>query len=99
MTLQQFITTVLARWRSALVVFLLLMGATLAATLLLPKQYRASASVMLDTRSPDAMTMASMAGMMSNTYMATQVDLISSERVVRRANRGFAPCGLGSPCC
>ncbi len=87
MTLQQFFTMVLARWRSGLLVFTLLVGTTLAATLVLPKQYRASATVMLDLRSPDPLAGASMAAMATPAYMATQVDLIGSERVIRRAIR------------
>jgi polysaccharide biosynthesis transport protein len=87
MTLQQFFTMVLARWRSALLVFSLLVATTLVATLMLPKQYRASATVMLDMRSPDPLAGPAMAAMATPAYMATQVDLISSERVLRKAIR------------
>ena len=85
MTLGQFISILQARWRSALLVLLVTVCAAVAVSLLLPKKYTATASVMLDVRSPDPIGGTALAGMMAPAYMATQVDLISSERVARRA--------------
>jgi polysaccharide biosynthesis transport protein len=85
MTLSQFFYILRARWLSALFVLLLTVGGAFAVSLLLPKKYTASASVMLDVRSPDPIGGMVLAGMMSPAYMATQVDLISSDRVARRA--------------
>ncbi len=85
MTLSQFFYILRARWLSALCVLMLTVGGAFAVSLLLPKKYTASASVMLDVRSPDPIGGMVLAGMMSPAYMATQVDLISSDRVARRA--------------
>jgi polysaccharide biosynthesis transport protein len=85
MTLSQFFYILRARWKSALLVLLLTVGSAFVVSMLLPKKYTATASVMLDVRSPDPIGGSVLAGMMSPAYMATQVDLISSDRVARRA--------------
>lgn len=85
MTLHQFLLILRARWVSALVVLLAAFGLAIAVSLVMPKRYTATASVMLDVRSPDPVAGMVLAGMMTPAYMATQVDLISSERVARRA--------------
>jgi chain length determinant protein EpsF len=85
MTFSQLLSILHARWRSALLVLLATLGATISVSLLLPKKYTATASVMLDVRSPDPIAGMVMAGMLTPGYMATQVDLMSSERVARRA--------------
>ena len=69
MTIAQLLSILKARWISAIVVALLTIGATVAASLLMPKSYTATASVVLDIRSPDP---------------ATQVDILTSERVAQR---------------
>lgn len=85
MTLQQFLSILRARWALALVVLLLTVGAAIGVSLMLPKQYTATSAVMLDMRSPDPIAGIVMGGAMGPAYMATQVDLINSERVARRA--------------
>lgn len=85
MTLHQFFSILAARWKASLVVLLAVVGLAVAVSLLLPKKYTAIASVMLDVRSPDPVAGMVLAGMMTPAYMATQVDLMSSERVARRA--------------
>lgn len=85
MTLQQFLSILRARWASALLVLLLAVGSAIGVSLVLPKRYTSTASVMLDVRSPDPVAGMVLAGMMTPAYMATQVDLIGSERVARRA--------------
>ena len=85
MTLQQFFSILAARWKSSLAVLLVVVGAAIAVSLVLPKKYTATAAVMLDVRSPDPVAGMVLAGMMTPAYMATQVDLMSSERVARRA--------------
>jgi len=89
-TVGQFLVMIRARWLSALLVFVCIVSLGLAATLLMPQRYTASASVMLDVRSPDrtadGMTAAGLAaGMLAPSYMATQVQVVTSERVARRA--------------
>lgn len=85
MTLHQFLSILAARWKASLIVLLVTVGLAVAVSLLLPKKYTATASVMLDVRSPDPVAGVVLAGMMTPAYMATQVDLMGSERVARRA--------------
>lgn len=85
MTLHQFFSILAARWKASLIVLLAAVGVAIVASLFLPKKYTATASVMLDVRSPDPIAGMALAGMMTPAYMATQVDLMSSERVARRA--------------
>jgi len=84
MTLQQFLSILAARWKSGLLMLLVSVGAAIAVSLLLPRTYTAMASVILDVRSHDPVAGVTMGGMMSPTYMATQVELMGSERVARR---------------
>ena len=84
MTIAQLLSILKARWISAIVVALLTIGATVAASLLMPKSYTATASVVLDIRSPDPIVGMPMNGMASPSYMATQVDILTSERVAQR---------------
>lgn len=85
MTLQQVLAILAARWKTSLLVLLATVGVIVTISLLQPKKYTATASIMLDVRSPDPVAGVVLAGMMSPAYMATQVDLLGSERVARRA--------------
>ena len=86
MTFAQFLSILRARKWLALLVFVLVVATTLATSLMLPKSYTAAASVVVDIKS-DPLT----AGMYGATpplaLMATQVDVINSERVALRAVR------------
>ena len=88
MTFGQFLSILKARWWVALLVLGLTVGATLAISLLLPKQFRASASVVIDVK-PDPLSMAMYGGMASPGLMATQVDIIKSDRVAQRVVRNL----------
>lgn len=83
MTPQQFLLILRARYKVALIVFVLTVAATAAVSLLLPKQYTASAAVVVDVKSPDPVTGQLLAGMMAPGYMATQIDIINSDRVAK----------------
>lgn len=63
---------------------LLTLATTIAVSLLLPKQYKASATVVVDVKSPDPISGAVLQGMIAPGYMATQVDIIQSDRVARK---------------
>ena len=89
MTFSQFLSILRARWVSALTVLLLTIGTTTAVSLILPKQYLASAAVVIDVKSPDPISGMVLAGMMGPSYMATQVDIITSDRVALRVVRGL----------
>ena len=74
-----------ARWRSALVASTVVVGLVGLFTALVPTRYTASGAVVLDVKSPDPIAGVVLPGMMVSSYMATQVDVIQSERVMMRA--------------
>jgi chain length determinant protein EpsF len=84
MSLQQFLLILRARWMIALGVLATVVGTVLVASLLLPRTYTASTALVVDVKSADPI-----AGLLIPTqfipgYMATQVDIISSEHVAQR---------------
>jgi chain length determinant protein EpsF len=81
MTLQQFLLILLARYKVALLIFLVTVSATVVVSLMLPKQYTASTAVLIDVKSPDQVTGMVLQGLMAPGYMATQIDIINSDRV------------------
>ena len=83
MTLQQFLLILRARARLALYTLLATVLTTLVVSLLLPKQYTASTAVVIDVKSPDPIAGMVLPGMISPGYMATQVDIITSDRVAQ----------------
>lgn len=85
MTLSQLLSILSARWRSALIAFGVILGLAAALTIFLPKKYTASAAVILDVKSPDPIAGVVLPGMTVSGYMATQVDVLQSERVMLRA--------------
>lgn len=85
MTFQQFVSIIKARWLIAVVVFVLAVLTTAVVSFMLPKQYTASAALMVDVRSLDPIQGIPMQSMSVPGYMATQVDVIKSERVARKA--------------
>lgn len=89
MTPQQFFLILRARWLVLFLTFAVVVGTTAAVSLLSDKQYTATASVVLDVKSPDPVTGMMLAGLMAPGYMATQVDIIKSDRVARRVVRNL----------
>ncbi|MBK7663913.1 MAG: chain length determinant protein EpsF [Sterolibacteriaceae bacterium] len=87
MTFQQLLLILRARWLVILLTFLIVIGITVALSLLLPKKYTASTAVLVDVKTPDPILGALMPGMMAPGYMATQIDIIQSDRVARRVVR------------
>jgi len=83
MTIQQFLLILRARFWVALLAFVVTVATTVVVSLLLPKQYTASAAVVIDVKSPDQVTGMVLQGMMAPGYMATQVDIINSDRVAK----------------
>lgn len=85
MSLARFLLTLKARWRTALLVLATVMGVTALVSALLPKQYSATAMVLVDIKSADPLAVSTQAQQSGQAaaYMATQVDLIQSERVAR----------------
>ncbi len=84
MSFTQFLSILRARWRIGLAVFLATVLAAVVLSLVLPKKYTATSAVLVDVKSPDPIAGVVLAGMMSPGYMATQVDIIQSDRVAQR---------------
>jgi len=77
------ISVLLARKRIALAVFLVSVVVVLGISLLLPKQYTSTASVVADMR-PDPIS-ATLSPMSTNlAFVATQIDVVKSDRVLFR---------------
>lgn len=83
MTLRQFLLVLYARWMLAIGVFTGVVVIGVVISLLMPKLYTSSATVVVDTKS-DPLTTAVYSAQSSTAYIATQVDIISSERVADR---------------
>ncbi len=84
MNLSQFLSLLRARWRLGVIVLLCTIAAGVAYSLLSARTYTASSSVMVEFVAPD-MPGGFSAGAQPLIYMASQVDLINSERVALKA--------------
>lgn len=87
MTLTQLLRIVIARkWLVLALVVLSAMAGTAATVFLIPKQFAAEASMVLDVR-PDPVLNALAPGLTSPAYLATQIEIIKSDRVAARVVR------------
>lgn len=84
MTVHQLLLILWARRRLIGLCFGVTVGLTLLLNLLMPRQYTATASVVVDVKSPDPIAGMVLPGLMAPGYMATQSDIIKSERVAQR---------------
>jgi polysaccharide biosynthesis transport protein len=89
MTFGQFLIIMRARWKAALAVLLATVGGALAVSLMLPRQYTATATMLVDQFRPDIGGAALYAGSPSPVFMATQVDVMRSERVALQVVRAL----------
>lgn len=87
MTLQQFLLILWARRKLVLYTFLGTVITVLGISLILPEEFSASTAVVLDVKSPDPVAGVLLPGLMAPAYMATQVDIINSERVANKVVR------------
>ena len=87
MSLTQFFAVVRARWLVVALVFALIISAAIAYVVLAPRKYTASSSLVLNVQSVDPVAERSGGSLQvtSASYIATQVDVLISERVARRA--------------
>jgi chain length determinant protein EpsF len=81
MTLSQFLCILRARWNVGLLILVATVGLAMGASLLLPKHYTATAMLVVDQTRPDPVTGTSYTGNPSPAFMATQVDVLKSDRV------------------
>ncbi|MGL6072311.1 chain length determinant protein EpsF [Craterilacuibacter sp.] len=89
MNFYQLLLIMRARYRLGLIVLMLTLLTTLLVSMSLPREYTAETSVVLDVKSPDPIAGMVFSGMMAPSYMATQVDIINSERVARQVVRSL----------
>jgi polysaccharide biosynthesis transport protein len=83
MTFEQFFATLRARWKVALATLVLIAGGTVAVNMLLPPRYTATASLVIDAK-PDPVSSMLYGGGPSPAYLATQINVLQSERVAAR---------------
>lgn len=79
MNLQRVLLVLFARWQAALAAFVVTLLAGVAATLLMPKEYTAKTALVIDVK-VDPIAGALMPTVGTPVYMATQTEIIQSER-------------------
>lgn len=87
MTLVQFFSILRARWKVMAIVLGVAIVGTGLLNLLLPKSYTSTVAVLVDVKSPDPIAGIIFPGMSTPSYMATQVDVIQSDRVSQQVVR------------
>ena len=86
MNLQQLILILKARYKIALFTMLVIVGATLAISLLISPRYAATTAIVVDVHTPDPLLGTILAGP-NTSYLPTQIDIINSNRTAQRAIR------------
>ncbi|GAA5169817.1 chain length determinant protein EpsF [Viridibacterium curvum] len=84
MNLAQFLLILRARKWVVIAVTVTLFAVAMVITALMPRQYSASASIVIDAKGVDPISGQPMQVMLLPSFMATQVDIISSDRVATR---------------
>lgn len=84
MTFSQLISILRARTGIIATVTILVVASALAVSFVLPPKYTAETAVIVDIKSADPVGGAFLPTQMAPGYMATQVDIIRSDRVARR---------------
>jgi succinoglycan biosynthesis transport protein ExoP len=87
MNIGQILNILRARWLSATLVLIGVVGLVAAVTLTRTEEYTATASVLVDVKAPDVFGSAPMLSSSLSGYMATQLDVMRSEPVALRALR------------
>jgi succinoglycan biosynthesis transport protein ExoP len=90
MNLTQGFAVVKGRRREAQWVFAVFACSAFAVGCLLPVQYTAEASVVLNLKSSDGLSSIALPGGLVSTHVATQMDIVQSERVLVKAVDGLA---------
>ena len=84
MNFAQFLLILQARKKIVLLTLLVTVAATLVVSLLLPKTYEATSSLVMNYKGVDPLTGMALPGQLLPGYMATQIDIISSKNVALR---------------
>jgi chain length determinant protein EpsF len=93
MTFKQFLLVLRARWRLALSVFLAVVVAAVLLALVSTKLYTASATVVVESKADpveSAVGQVAQTAEISSGYIATQVDIITSQRVAQRVVKNLS---------
>ncbi len=85
MNLQQFLRVLRARWLLMLITLVITVGTTVLVSYLLPKRYTSTATVVVDIKGVDQISGMLLPMLPMTGYLATQVDIIQSHSVARRA--------------
>lgn len=88
MSLGQLIGIIRARWWVVVTVLLATAGLVIGVSLILPKKFTAAASVVVDSK-PDPLSAVAYGSGISAAFMATQIDIIESDRVALRVVRNL----------
>jgi succinoglycan biosynthesis transport protein ExoP len=89
MNFVQFLAILRARRKLALIILFATLIPALALSLLLPKSYTATASIVVDSSKPDPLAAVLYAGGANPSLMATQADIIQSDRVALKVVRNL----------
>lgn len=89
MSFIQFLSIIRARWKLALQVFFGVVALAALVSALLPKKYTGVASVVIDVAKPDPVSAVLYSGTLSPSYVATQIDVIQSDRVAFKVVRNL----------
>lgn len=84
MSFEQLVAILRARWLIALATFLTIAGTVAVITLVMPKTYTATGSVVVDIKSPDPIAGMVLVGVAQPSYLMTQMDIITSTRVAQK---------------
>jgi chain length determinant protein EpsF len=87
MNFTQFLLILNARKGIILGVLLFTVAVTATVSLLLPKEYTATTTLIIDSKSKDAVTGQLLPSQMFPGYMATQIDIINSSQVAKKVVR------------
>jgi len=89
MNFVQFLAILRARYKVALGVFAVIVLGALVVSLVWPKSYTAAASVVIDSSKPDPLSAVLYSGGLNPSLVATQIDVIQSDRVAFKVVRNL----------
>lgn len=89
MNFTQFLLILRARWLVAVLALGLTVAVTLVVSLLLPKSYTATTTLVVDAKAKDSVTGALLPSQLLPAYLATQVDIIHSRAVAVQVVNGL----------
>jgi chain length determinant protein EpsF len=89
MSLAEFLSILRARRWPAILILALTFGSAVAVSLMLPKKYTATSSLIFDLARPDPLAAAAYWSNPSPSFLSTQVDVIRSERVALHVVRAL----------